>query len=374
MASTKAQQDLAVLRSTVSTITTLIVQLQTTVPAADLQDNSKIKDVNALNLAHDTASLIKAHSTKISLLIINKPFTATAINTILRELIAGPLPGLASAVQICNPAKYTKAMSEELQWRAKKVFIEFGTLVKAIPLDGQILSKDAKNGTGKAEGKGSLASTGVVWEACDGVMALKSLGMAGLVIKKAEEYRDLLADALEELHEWGEEASDEDDEGSDEEQDDIFGFQRHIPSEDPEKIRPKLQSSQKRLRLIITMYTAVVKRRFKTLPLLPLPTLPTELKSNDDPGIISCLDEVLDVMKKIPDITDELASAFYELDGKEIDRRMDECFFKGFAAAELLLKNWEGEKDEFTIWVSFSLVVRGAYTNGECRPRNSSLP
>lgn len=254
------------------------------------------------------------------------------------------------------------------------MFIEFGTLVKAIPLDGQILSKDAKNGTGKAEGKGSLASTGVVWEACDGVMALKSLGMAGLVIKKAEEYRDLLADALEELHEWGEEASDEDDEGSDEEQDDIFGFQRHIPSEDPEKIRPKLQSSQKRLRLIITMYTAVVKRRFKTLPLLPLPTLPTELKSNDDPGIISCLDEVLDVMKKIPDITDELASAFYELDGKEIDRRMDECFFKGFAAAELLLKNWEGEKDEFTIWVSFSLVVRGAYTNGECRPRNSSLP
>jgi hypothetical protein len=310
MASTKAGQDLSALKSTVSTVTALVAQLQTTAPATELKDDSKPKNVNALDLAHDAATLIKAHSTKLSLLIINKPLTATAINTVLRELVAGPLPGLASAVEICTAARYTKAMSEELQWRAKKVFIEFGTFIKAIPLDGHILSEDAKNGTGKTEGKGSLASTGVVWDACDGVMALKGLGIAGLVIKKAEEYRDLLADALEELHGWGEEESDEDDEddeaGSDEEQDDIFESQRHIPSEDPDKIRPRLESSQKRLRLIITMYAAVVKRRFKTLPHLPHPDLPPELKSNEDPGIAACLDEVLDVLRKIPDITDEV--------------------------------------------------------------------
>lgn len=359
--SLKAEQGLATLKSTVSTISTLIAQLQTTAPATVSNDDSKTKDVDALVLAHDSASLIKAHSTKLSLLIINKPFTATAINTVLRELIAGPLPGLASAVQICKPAKYTKAMSEELQWRTKKLFIEFGTLIKAIPLDGQILSEDAKNGTGKTDGKGSLASTGVVWDACDGVMVLKKVGIAGLVIKKAEEYRDLLKDALEELQGWGEEESDGEDgeAGSDEEQtvhdtvDDIFGPQRHIHPEDPEKIRPRLESAQKRLRLVITMYTAVVKRRFKTLPRLPHPELPPELKEkSEDAGIITCLDEVLDVMKKIPDITDELAIAFYELDGEEIDKRMDDCFFKGFATAELLLKNWEGQNDEFTAWVS----------------------
>lgn len=362
MASTKAEEDLSALKSTVETTTSLIAQLQTTAPAVESSDESKTRGMNALDLAHDTASLIKAHSTKLSLLIINKPFTATAITTVLRELVTGALPGLASAVQLCTTAKYTKAMSAELQWRAKKVFVEFGTLVKAIPLDGQILSEDAKNGTGKIKGKGSLASTGVVWDACDGVTALKSLGVAGLVIKKAEEYRDLLKDALEELQEWGEEECDDDEsdgeEGEDNDAqaavDNIFGSQRHIPPEDPEKMRPRLESSQKRLRLVITMYTAVIKRRFKTLPHLPHPELPPELKekANEDPGIVTCLDEVLEVMKKIPDITDELASAFYELNGEEIDKRMDECFFQGFAAAELLLKNWEGQKDEFTIWVS----------------------
>ena len=357
MASKNAEQALASLKSTVSSIATLVAQLQTTAPETGSQAGSKAKDVNALDLAHDTASLIKAHSTKLSLLIINRPFTASAINTVLRELIAGPLPGLASAVQLCSPGKYTKAMSEELTWRARRMFIQLGTFVETIPLDGQILSDEAKNGTGKTEGNGSLAFTGIVWEACDGVMAMKTLGITGLVIKKAEEYRDLLADALEELREWGEEESDGDDGGSDEEQDDIFGSQRHIPLEDPEKIRPRLESSQKRLRLLITLFTAVVKRRFNTLPHLPEPDLPTESKSYEGPGIVRCLDEVLNVMKKIPDITDELASAFYDLDGKEIDKRMNECCLKGLAVAELLLDNWEGKKDDFTTWVSFLLMI-----------------
>jgi len=367
---TKAEQDLAILKSTVSTISTLVAQLQNSGPVDP--NIEKTSNVNALDLAHDTASLIKAHSTKLSLLIINKPFTATAITTVLRELISGPLPGLASAVEICNAAKYTQAMSAEMQWRVKKVFVELGTLIEAIPLDGQILSEHEKNGTGNSKGKGSLASTGVVWDACDGVMQLKKLGIAGLVIKKAEEYRDLLKDALEELQEWGAEEPDEDeeDEASGDEDDElsaqdavdnIFGSQRHISLEDPEKIRPRLESSQKRLRLVILMYAAVIKRRFKTLPALPHPDLPPELKeqSKEYPGIVSTLDAVLDSMKQLPDITDEMASAFYELDAKEIDKRMDECFFKGFATAELLLKDWEGQKDEFTTWVCLPLPQEG---------------
>ncbi|TVY36872.1 Uncharacterized protein LOCC1_G005625 [Lachnellula occidentalis] len=360
MASSKItpEQNLAILKSTVDTISALIVQLQSSSP----KDSNANSNINALDLAHDTASLIRAHSTKLSLLIINKPFTASAISTVLRELVSGPLPGLASAVELCNAAKYTKAMSAELQWRAKKVLMELGTLVKAIPLDGKTLSEDLKNGTGKTGGKGSLASTGVLWEACDGVAELRKLGIAGLMIKKADEYRDLLKDALEELQEWGEEESDEsdgEDETAEEETDgadtsaqdavdSMFASQRHISSEDPDKIRPRLDSAQKRLRLVILMYQAVVKRRFKTLPHLPRREI--EAKPDEDTGIINCVDEVMDVLRKIPDITDELASAFYELDGAGIDKRMDECFFTGFAAAELLVKNWEGKEDEFTVW------------------------
>ncbi|KAG0649806.1 hypothetical protein D0Z07_3490 [Hyphodiscus hymeniophilus] len=363
MASMKAEEDLSALKATVRTITALIKQLQATTPAitpaTKTTNDSNTTVVDALNLAHDAASLIRAHSTKLSLLIINKPFTATAITTVLRELVTGPLPGLASSIQLCTAAKYTQAMSEELQWRAKKIFIEFGALVKTIPLDGEILSDDAKNGTGNIEGKGSLASTGVVWEACDGVTALKGLGVAGLMIKKAEEYKDLLKDALEELQEWGEEGSDEDESDDDVEEDEaqaavdnIFGAQRHIPVGDSDKIRPRLESAQKRLRLIITMYTAVIKRRLKTLPQTPNAELLSEqkVKSNEEPGTVERLDGLLDIMKHIPEVTDELASAFYDLDGEEIDKRMDECFLQGFAAAELLLKNWESQTDEFTTW------------------------
>ncbi|KAH8666042.1 hypothetical protein BGZ60DRAFT_377950 [Tricladium varicosporioides] len=370
--SKKAEDDLAGLKTTVATAFALIEQLQAFTESKEIPNDSII---DALQLASDSASLIRAHTTKLSLLIINKPFTASAINTVLRELVSGPLPGLASAVELCTAARYTKSMSEELQWRVKKLFMEFSTLVKIIPLDGQVLTTDEKNGTGKTVGKGSLANTGIVWEACDAIVELKKMGISGLVIKKADEYRDLLKDALEELQEWGEETADDDEENNEGNTSDndgeetsaqaavdaIFGSQRHIPLEDPEKIRPRLESTQKRLRLLILMYQAVVKRRFKTLPHLPHPELPVELKakSNEDPGIISCLDEVLKVLKKIPDITDELANAFYELDGREVDKRMDECFFSGFAAAELLIKNWEGEQDEFTTWArKFQIAMK----------------
>lgn len=372
---TKVEQELSALRSTVTTISALITRLQSSAAAAALDPNEKSSNVNALDLAYDTASLIKAHSTKLSLLIINKPFTPTAIATVLRELVSGPLPGLASAVEICNGAQYTKVMASEMQYRSKRVFMELETFVKAIPVDGNILSDDQKNGTGKEKGKGSLVNTGVVWKACEAVMELKTLGVAGLLVQKAHEYRDLLKDALEELQEWDEEESDEegkDDEkgGSADEDEDIsaqdaidnmFSSQRHIPADDPDKIRPRLESSQKRLRLVITMYQAVVKRRLKTLPLLPHPESskalsesPQKMKEEvkEHQKLVQCLDEILDVMKALPDITDELVSTFYDLDGEEIDKRMDELFSKASSIVNLLLDNWAGKSDEFTTWVS----------------------
>ncbi|KAG9229987.1 hypothetical protein BJ875DRAFT_386164 [Amylocarpus encephaloides] len=367
-ASEKSAQDLATLESTVATTTALITQLLSSASNVEKSSASSSDgaDIDAISLSHDSASLIRAHSTKISLLIINKPFTASAITTVLRGLVAGPLPGLASAVELCEAAKYTKAMSKELQWRAKNVFSELATLVRTIPLDGKVLTTNQKNGTGNAAGKGSLACAGVVWEACDAVMELKNLGVAGLMIKKAEEYRDLVKDALEELQEWDDEESDgEDGEHEDHADEDdadgintsaqdaldrMFASQHHIPSADPDKIRPRLMSCQKRLQLILLMFQAVVKRRFKTLPPVPSVKVTAPAKGVEGGGIVSCLNEVLDVFRKIPDIADELASSFYELDSAEIDKRMDECFFAGFAVAELLVRNWEDEQDEFTVW------------------------
>jgi hypothetical protein len=370
----KAEADLAALRTTVETISSLIIQLRAAVKSGSndaTSNNDKTAppntkaDLNVLDLAYDAASLIKAHSTKLSLLIINEPFTPTAICTVLRELASGPLPALATAIEQCDAAAYTKIMRSEMQWRVDKIFSEFGVLVKEVPLSGKILTRDQKNGTGATAGKGSLASTGVVWQACDSLMELQKTGIAGLVIQKAEQYRDTLKDALEELQEWAEETSDDEEEDDDIDDaqavvDAIFGGQRHIPEDDTQKIRERLESSLRRMRMVTLMYQAVIKRRFKTLPALPHPPLPPELAS-DDPGIVQCLDEVMTVLKKIPDIADELASAFYELNTGDIDKRMDECFFTGFAAAELLVLNWEGQKDEFTVWVSAFIPLKDYY-------------
>ncbi|OTA96249.1 hypothetical protein M434DRAFT_393096 [Hypoxylon sp. CO27-5] len=320
--------------------------------------------IDSLSLAHDSATLIKAHTTKLSLLIINEPFTPSAISKVLRELVAGPIPALASAVQICDADKYTAVARQDLAWRCYRVLKELKSLIEIIPLNGKVLPNAQKNGT-KGD-KGSMAATGVIWAACDDVILLKKLGFAGLLVQKVEEYRDTLKDILEELKEYSEEADDdEDDDGSsdadqaleneinnavDQMQNTHISTQemlddlmnpRHIPRDDPDKIRERLESCMKRLRLTTLLYTAIVKRRLKTIPRLPTSTqIPVAQR----------LDEVLPLLKRLPHRFGEVACAFYELDRDAIDRAMDSCFFDAFAASEMLMKPWEGQRDEFTDW------------------------
>ncbi|KAH6617242.1 hypothetical protein F5144DRAFT_596297 [Chaetomium tenue] len=327
--------------------------------------------LDALSLAHDSTALIKAHATKISLLIINEPFTPTAIAKVLRELVDGPIPSLAAAVEVCTPERYTRTIQQDLAWRAGRVLKELKQLLSRIPKDGKVLSDAKKNASvGAAGGRGSIATTGVLWAACDEVMTFAKRGFAGALAYKVEQLRDTLKDVMEELKEWGEETDgdeDDDDENSEDEGsdsfsqatphhestsvsgtrdaqailDDLMNSQRHIPRDDPDRIRERLESCVKRLRLTTLFYQATVKRRLKPLPHLP------PASDSDTQGR---LDEIMFVLKRIPERFGSLALAFYELDRSEIDRLMDDCFFDAFAASELLVKPWEGEKDEFTDW------------------------
>jgi hypothetical protein len=358
--------DLDMLKATVQATLDLTTKLLDTAVNTDTSINN---DVNAIDLAHDTASLIRAHVTKLSLLIINKPFTPSAITKILRELVAGPLPGLASSIELCHASKYTKTMSSELTWRVKKVFRELLVFIKIIPLDGQVLSEDAKTGSKKVEGNGSLAATGVVWQACDGVIELKKIGIAGLLCKLVEEQRELIEDALWELQEWGELGSDADededdfegDDGVDDKQkelDNMFEAQKHIPTADPEGIRPRFEKATKSLKLVMLMYKAIVKRRFKTLPQLLLSDIrDVGEKDGTQQNVVGTIDTVMESLKKIPEDTDELASAFYSLKAVGIDKAMEECFSTSHEVVKMLLKNWKGEDDEFTAWVGTSFIV-----------------
>ncbi|KAL2149197.1 hypothetical protein VTH82DRAFT_8545 [Thermothelomyces myriococcoides] len=326
--------------------------------------------LDGLSLAHDSAALIKAHATKISLFIINEPFTPTAITKVVRELVAGPVPSLAAAVEVCTPARYTWTIQQDLAWRAGRVFRELKELLLRVPQDGKVLPAAKKNApAGAPEGRGSIATTGVLWSACDDVMTFAKRGFAGILTHKVEQLKDTLKDVIEELREWGEQTEDDDESDDGQEVgvndgisqvasqlessslsetrdaqdilDDLMNSQRHIPHDDPDKIRERLDSCLRRLRLTTLLYQAAVKRRLRPLPYLPPASF------SDVPAR---LDEIIAVLKRMPERFGSLAMAFYELDRVEIDRLMDECFFDAFAASELLARPWNGQKDEFTDW------------------------
>ncbi|KPM40217.1 hypothetical protein AK830_g6338 [Neonectria ditissima] len=335
----------------------------TTSASTDSPPSSSTGAIDALALARDSTSLIKAHATKISLFIINEPFTPSAISTVIRQLVTGPIPGLASSLEICDSNTYTSVLRRELAWRAQKVFVELGGLLQRIPKDGKILSGDKKDSFGPG-GKGSLASTGLLWAACDDVVGLANMGVGGFFVKKAEEWRDTLKDVMEEMKEWGDEEpedDDDDDDGNDDKDvkeltdkleetslskqemlDDFMNSQESIPRNDPDGIRPRLESSLKRLRLIVLLYQAIAKRRFKKLPSFPPKTANADLPQR--------LDKVAEVLQQLPDKFGDLAAAFYDLDPEEIDKAMAEAFSDAIGVSELLSKNWNGERDEFTEW------------------------
>ena len=369
---TSPRDILETLNASVTSALTLLSQLDAVVsgvaaqqpPGAD-QDPQPVAQaaagthapIDALSLAHDSATLIKAHATKISLLIINEPYTPTAVAKVLRELVTSPIPALAAAVEACTPERHTRIIQQELAWRAGRIFKELKELLSRIPKDGKVLVDAKKSASaGAAGGKGSIAATGVLWSACDDLMAFAKRGFAGNLAHKVEQLRDTLKDVMEELKEWGEEAAEGDEgDGSDDQSgagsdsvsdaqailDDLMNSQRYIPRDDPDKIRERLDSCLKRLRLTTLLYQATVKRRIKPLPHLP-PNSPSDIPAR--------LDEVISVLKRIPESFGSLAMAFYELDRSEIDRLMDECFSDAFAASEFLVKPWDGQKDEFSDW------------------------
>lgn len=262
---------------------------------------------------------------------------------------------------------------------------ETRSLVEKIPRDGKAL-KEPPSGAGQQKGgsrgsgkQGSVANTGTLWAACDELVAFSKRGLGGNLVKKTEEMRDTVKDVMEELKEWGEETGSDDEEEDDEDEDDddededddddeedknvkdvtqsleaakiadtqamlddLMNSSSYIPRDDPDKIRERLESCLRRLRLVTLLYQAVAKRRFKSLP---------QAAPAEGSDIPKRLDEIMVLLKKIPERFGSLALAFYELDPVEIDKLMDQCFFDCFAVAELLIKPWDGEKDEFSDWV-----------------------
>ncbi|KAI7605412.1 hypothetical protein KC319_g21706, partial [Hortaea werneckii] len=126
-------QDL--ITATLTQLTTYTTLLNPTAPTPDLPDTTAaaVDPPHPLHLLRDTAKLIKAHVTKLSLLAINKPFTPSAVRKVLAELKATCIPALMSGSQICTQqqgGKWSEMMGREVQARTRRVVRELESLVR----------------------------------------------------------------------------------------------------------------------------------------------------------------------------------------------------------------------------------------------------
>jgi hypothetical protein len=308
---------------------------------------------NPLQVFSDAARLVKAHVTKLSLLVINKPFTPTAITKVLRELASTCLPALISGVQICQQDKvvWSELLAREAQLRVRRVFRELETLL----LEIKSVAQGAE--AGSSSGRDSLSATGVVWESCDALAALNTLGVAGLAVQKAEQYRDTIKDAIEELQEWadGEDLEtegqsdalfDSDDEGIAGDDNDslngIFNAANSMPADRPE-LKELVEQAVEKLKKVDILYRALIKRRLK--PYKNVAAVETGKKSSAEN-----LDGLLDNLKSLPDSVDDMASNFYDLDEEAAKAALADCVKKACETAALAKFDYGGKEDEFSTW------------------------
>lgn len=348
-----SESDTKALNDLISSTLALLAQFNSSLlPGSETSTSQPVNDPpNPLRVAADSAKLVKAHTTKLSLLAINKPFTPSAITKVLKELASPCLPALMSAAQICEQKKalWSSMMCREMQARVRRVFKEMQMLLEEV--------RSIAAGNENASRRDSLSSTGVVWESCDEVIKLEVLGVGGLALLKAEQFRSSIKDAIEELQEWGEGDDldteghsdtllDSDDEGVDGDRDsleDIFNAPNSMPKDRPE-LKALLEEADGRLKKVVMLYVALEKRRIK--PFKPIEGTDEAVKSR-----VSRLDQMISCLRKIPAQVDEMAGHLYDLDEDHAKRKLTECIDDAKAAGKAMEIDWKGQEDEFTTWL-----------------------
>jgi len=228
------------------------------------------------------------------------------------------------------------------------VFVELEALLLEV--------RSVAAGSSSGNGRDSLSTTGVVWESCDSLAELKVLGTGGLAVQKAEELRETVRDAAEELQEWADggdletegqdalfDSGDEGVEGDDNDSlNGIFNAANSLPA-DRVELKELVGKAVEKLKKVEILYKALVKRRLKTYK--GIAAAEEGKKSSAE-----YLDEVMDGLKALPDSIDDMASTFYDLEDDAAKTALDECLEKAREIAVLARLNYDGEEDEFSTW------------------------
>jgi hypothetical protein len=367
----KAPPDMAALIALTKSTQDLLVHFQASLAAASAPKgqansaaaaSSSTELPDALEVIKATVTLLRSHTTTLSLLLLTPPLTPSAVVTKIGDVSSGALSGMVAAAtsvpQAGQKDELGTMMRLELRAQVRRLLGTWGDILGLIlKLAEKRKGKKGKDeGPTEAERQEVLAATGVVWEACDALLKRCKEGVVGLVVRKAEEYRSTLLDAIEELKEWGEDV-DEDDgdkaEGSDGEdgfgdEDEIFGAANKLGKDDKE-LKLLLDRGVKKLKMVGMLYQALIKRRLKTFQ-KPSAATTNDATSGADLDTLEKLDKLMAVLKTIPETVDDLASAFYDLDEDEAKETLEKCTGEAKSAVDMAKKSRTGQDDEFTAW------------------------
>lgn len=318
-------------------------------PVAYPLKNTVTDPQNPLLLLSSAASILKAQTTKLSLLILNSPFTPSAITHILNSLSASCLPALMTALELCPPGTHSALLHNHMRILLSRAIQAFSALLAAISQQDNARSSITQQHRGKI-----LAATGMLWETCDGMTQLASTGLSALAIEKLNSFHSLLKDAIAELEEW-DPNKDEDDSDTDSNPDDSDTLPI-LPSQTPQLLNLTLRL----LRQIRLLYPAIKKRRLSTFP--PLTLLSSHPPS---PSQIQTIDIILTGLADFSSAADELACALYSHDDKEVLRLLSCMRAQACDCIRLVMMDWRGEEDSFSIWARKWMEVIRAVDVGE---------
>lgn len=334
MNNTNAREHLAALRVCIGSIKALRDSFEATLktPVASPPNNITNRPENPLALFSSAAIILKAQTTKISLLALNSPFTPSAITQILNSVSTSCLPALMTALELCPPTTYSALLHNQMGTLISRAFHSLAALpLAAIP-------ENYENGTPQWREK-TLNATGMLWETCDKMSQLASTGLPALATEKLDTSHTLLKDAIAELEEW--DPNDEGDPGTDSNPDDS-----NLPIL-PAQTSHLLNLTLRFLRQIRLLYPAIKKCRLRSFP--PFTLLSSEPPS---PSQIQTIDTITTALGDFASEADELADALYSKDQKEVLRLLS--FLRAQACDRLQLvvvPDWKGgEEDEFSVW------------------------
>ncbi|KAJ5464722.1 uncharacterized protein N7458_000408 [Penicillium daleae] len=338
-------------QATLASPTTATATAQGTQPQTPSKDTDTEAAANALPLLSNSAAALRAQVTKLSLLAITAPFTHSAVSTVLRACNESVLPSLVTAALLVTPAGYTKAFYSEVLVLTKRALVEFATLVKGVKGIA-----DKKDSAKKEDPK--KKEEGISKAEKDGVTVAVVRGVVGFVMRRVEQWRDLVRDAVEELEDWDPEEDDEffdelmgEDKDGGSDSDDEDGDE-----EDTAALQEQKKSTLRFLKPVAQVYPAILTYRLKNAGDKPLSSA----------AGIAKLESLMINLQSIPDQVDEAAGALYESNWDKAAYHLKQTQKHAAQAVNLVATPWAGAEsadgeqqssDKFTVWSKTWLKV-----------------